>query len=170
MPVPNNFYPTTGQLAGIIANNAAYNDGGIDISGDMNNILNQYTAIEFVGLATSGSTMCQNVALHEPGVWDGGEVAIYPAATEPAVGNLLQVYNYQAGTIANGTQPIIGVAEQTLTTQHRRGTMRGLRQPRYSDCIDRFCAGLGRAAGGDHRRPGHRGDSRRGRIRRWHGP
>ena len=117
----NNFYPTTGQLAGIIANNAAYNDGGIDISGDMNNILNQYTAIEFVGLATTGSTMCQNVALHEPGVWDGGEVAIYPAAMEPAVGNLLQVYNYQAGTIANGTQPVIGVAEQTLTTNTAGG-------------------------------------------------
>jgi hypothetical protein len=117
----NNFYPTTGQLAGIIANNAAYNDGGIDISGDMNNILNQYTAIEFVGLATSGSTMCQNVALHLPGVWDGGEVAIYPAATEPALGNLLQVYSYQAGTIANGTQPVIGVAEQTLTTNTAGG-------------------------------------------------
>jgi hypothetical protein len=117
----NNFYPTTGQLAGIIANNAAYNDGGIDISGDMNDILNQYSAIEFVGLATTGSTMCQNVALHEPGVWDGGEVAIYPAATEPAVGNLLQVYNYQAGTIANGTQPVIGVAEQTLTTNTAGG-------------------------------------------------
>ena len=117
----NNFYPTTGQLAGIIANNAAYNDGGIDISGDMNNILNQYTAIEFVGLASSGSTMCQNVALHLPGVWDGGEVAIYPAATEPAVGNLLQVYNYQAGTIANGTEPVIGVAEQTLSTNTAGG-------------------------------------------------
>ncbi len=50
----SNFYPTTGQLAGIIANNSAYNDGGIDISGDMNNILDQYTAIEFVGLATTG--------------------------------------------------------------------------------------------------------------------
>jgi hypothetical protein len=117
----NNFYPTAGQLAGIIANNAAYNDGGIDISGDMNNILNQYTAIEFVGLASSGSTMCQNVALHLPGVWDGGEVAIYPAATEPAAGNLLQVYNYQAGTIANGTEPVIGVAEQTLSTNTAGG-------------------------------------------------
>jgi hypothetical protein len=117
----SNFFPATGQLAGIIANNAAYNDGGIDISGDMNNILNQYTAIEFVGLATTGSTMCQNVALHEPGVWDGGEVAIYPAATEPAVGNLLQVYSYQAGTIANGTQPVIGVAEQSLSTNTAGG-------------------------------------------------
>jgi hypothetical protein len=117
----NNFYPTTGQLAGIIANNAASNDGGIDISGDMNDILNEYTAIEFVGLATTGSTMCQNVALHEPGVWDGGEVAIYPAATEAAVGNLLQVYSYQAGTIANGTQPVIGVAEQALTTNTAGG-------------------------------------------------
>jgi hypothetical protein len=117
----NNFYPTSGQLAGIIANNAAYNDGGIDISGDMNDILNQYTAIEFVGLATTGSTMCQNVALHEPGVWDGGEVAIYPAGTEPAAGNLLQIYNYQAGTIANGTQPVIGVAEQALTTNTAGG-------------------------------------------------
>jgi hypothetical protein len=117
----SNFFPTTGQLAGIIANNAAYNDGGIDISGDMNNILNQYTAIEFVGLAATGSTMCQNVALHESGVWDGGEVAIYPAATEPAVGNLLQVFNYQAGTIANGTQPAIGVAEQALTTNTAGG-------------------------------------------------
>jgi hypothetical protein len=117
----SNFFPTAGQLAGIIANNAAYNDGGIDISGDMNNILNQYTAIEFVGVAATGSTMCQNVALHEPGVWDGGEVAIYPAATEPAVGNVLQVFSYQAGTIANGTQPAIGVAEQALTTNTAGG-------------------------------------------------
>jgi len=117
----SNFYPTTGQLAGIIANNAAYNDGGIDISGDMNNILNQYSAIEFVGLATAASTMCQNVALHLPGVWDGGEIAIYPAATEPVLGDLLQVYNYQSATIANGTQPVIGVAEQALTTNTSGG-------------------------------------------------
>jgi hypothetical protein len=117
----NNFYPTTGQLAGIIANNAAYNDGGIDITGDMNDILNQYTAIEFVGLASTGSTMCQNVALHLPGVWDGGETATYPAGTEPAAGNLLQVYNFQAATTANGTQPVIGVATQSLTTNAAGG-------------------------------------------------
>jgi hypothetical protein len=117
----SNFYPTTGQLAGIIANNAAYNDGGIDISGDMNNILNQYTAIEFVGLAAAGSTMCQNVALHLPGVWDGGETAIYPASTEPVAGDLLQVYSYQSATIANGTAPVIGVAEQPLTTNTAGG-------------------------------------------------
>lgn len=117
----NNFYPTSGQLAGIIANFTAFNDGGIDISGDLNDVLAQYSAIEFVGLATSGGTACQNVALHVPGQWDGGEVAIYPANTEPVPGDLLTAYNYQADTISAGTAPVTGVAMQTLTTNTAGG-------------------------------------------------
>lgn len=112
----NNFFPKSGQLAGVIMWNAGSSDGGIDISGDMPSILGQYTAIEFVGLTNTGSPACQAVQLHYPGLWDGGEIAIYPANTEPTPGTVLMADNYQSWTISNGTSASLGVAQQYLTT------------------------------------------------------
>lgn len=117
----NNFFTASGQIAGIIAWNAGSSDGGIDITGDLPSILGQYTSIEFVGQANSGSAVCEFVHLHYLGTWDGGEIAIYPAATEPVPGTLLQVFNYQAATVSSGSAPILGVAMQYLTTNTAGG-------------------------------------------------
>ena len=117
----NSWNTTTGQLAAILTDYAGQYDGGFYMSGDMTNILANYSSIPFV--ADVGGNLPYNSAYHlmrfeEVGKWQGrllmnsGSAAIVIGSVlEFTLGTTLPNNGVQlAGTAAVGTTLTCGVA------------------------------------------------------------
>lgn len=110
-----NLATAPGQLAGWLVRDLGYEGGGIDVTGEVNEPLANYSTagIEFIGGLSPANPHCDYIKLHETGMWDGGEVAIPLAGATPSIGSALQLNGPQGAAIADGAHPVIGIAMST---------------------------------------------------------
>lgn len=108
----NMYAGATGQLAGMLVRDLGYEGGGIDISGEINDPLANYTSagIEFIGQLSQYNPHCDYITLHETGMWDGGEIAIPNPGGIPLIGQALQSNGPQGASVDGGSAPVIGIA------------------------------------------------------------
>ena len=109
----------TGMLSAIRLGSLGFVSGGVEISGEVSNWINQYASLglELVSGMSIWDSHPLFVRFTQPGVWEGGLYAFTSSTTNPiSSGALLESVGGAQVQLAGGSKPVMGINVQNWIT------------------------------------------------------